>query len=211
MSWLDRLDDAERSAVGVARALLWIAVLGLAALVIAAIVTRKPGGNTQGEYFYFGAAVVLAFGWIIHQFARLRARVRRAERRRGAGDGRAGLASWSSRTSGAVPLEGGAGFAKSRVFRFGNAPPSDADAQFTVGRSFNVPLASLPADALPDDTTLDMITDALERGDRLEDACESVEPAYRHWGMMERRAYRLLVEAKLEQRRRAADADPGSG
>lgn len=216
---LERLDSVERSLVGVSRTLLWLALLGVMALVVAAIVTREPGGNTQGEYYYFGVAILIVLGWIIGQLAKLRSRERRANaRRRNGGDGLAGLTVRYSRDSAAVPLEGGAGFVRSREFRFGSGPDVDPDLEgeaagaaggksFTFSRSFEVPLASLPPDAMPDDTTLDVIAAAIERGETLEHLCAAVQPAYRDWSTLARKAYRFLIEAKLEERSRRGGAE----
>ena len=205
---LEGLDSVERSVVGVSRVLLWVALLAVLALVVAAIVTRQPDGNTQGQYYYFGVAMLIVLGWVIAQLARLRSRERRAHARRGfERQGPPGLTARYSRDSGPLPLEGGAGFVRSREFRFGGGPDLDSEAasaggeRFTFGRGFEVPLASLPADVVPDHATPDLIAAAIERGEGLEQLCEAGQPAYRGWSMLERKAYRFLIEAKLEERR----------
>jgi hypothetical protein len=206
--------------------LLWVLLLGLITLVVGAIVTREPGGNTQGEYYYFGLAALLAAGWILNQFGKLRARERRTrERRTPQGGGPVVPRIRRPHDSGPVPLEGGGGFVRSKGLTFewgaravagadggeGLDPPvpaSTGEKRLTFGHGFEVPLASLPSDAAPDDATLDVIAAALERGETLEHLCEAAQPAYRGWSMWERRAYRFLIEAKLQERRpRGGGAD----
>ena len=205
---LERLDSVERSVVGVSRVLLRIALAGVLAVVAAVIVTRKPGGNTQGEYYYFGVAAVIVVGWILAQLGRLRSRERQAEaRRRFGGEGAPGPTMRYSHDT--HPLEGDAGFVRSMEFGFGSGPDADTDAEvprpagaksFTFSRGFEVPLASLPVNVMPDDATLDVIAAALERGESLELLCAAVQPAWADWNMLERQAYRFLLEAKLEER-----------
>lgn len=211
---LQQLDSVERSVVGVSRGLLWIALLGVLALVAAVIVTRKRGGTTQGEYFYFGVAIAVVLGWITTQFARLRSRVRPTGASRNLeGAGPTGQIARHVRDSGPVPLEGDTGFEWSREFRLDMGPGENTDVPqtpggmpFTFSHGFEFPLASLPADVVPDDATLDVIAAALERGERLEHLCAAVQPAYNEWDAMARQAYRFLIEAILEDRRRRGGA-----
>jgi hypothetical protein len=202
----DRLDSAERMLVVLSRVLLWLALVAIVALAVVFIGTRGPGGNTQGEYYYFGAAIVLAAGWILSQFGRLRARERRATRRT-SGVNLPRLAIESVEDSGPVALEDGQGFARTWEIRLGSdtsgSPevPPDTARTFTFGRGLNVPLATLSADVVPDEATLDTIARALAQGDELDHVCAEVQPAYRGWNRLERQAYRFLIESRLAQRR----------
>lgn len=207
--FVETLDSVERTLIRTLRVLLWVALLGVLALVAAAIMTRKPGGNTQGEYYYFGVATLLVLWLIVSRFSRLRAREQRAESRQL--PGRSILSGWSvESSSGTVPLseERGDAHVRSWQFRFGDPPAADASSDVgappglspSFSRSVNIPLASLPANVMPDEATLDAIAGALQLGESLDDVCARVQPAYRGWSAMQRRAYRFLVETRLQAR-----------
>ena len=68
---LDRLDSAERALVRFGRVVLWLALAGVVVGVVLAVAEGDPRGNTQGEYFYLGLAVLLVVGWIVRLLRRL--------------------------------------------------------------------------------------------------------------------------------------------
>jgi hypothetical protein len=203
----ETLDSTERLLIVLMRVLLWVALLGVMALVVIAIVTRRPGGNTQGEYYYFGAAAIIVVSLILSRFAKLRAREREmASRLHRGSDASPPWTVTSSTDSVPLPDERGHTRVRSWKFSFGHPPDAgesadDVATTFNLSRSFNIPLASLPADVVPDDATLDAAAAGLQRGESLDDVCASIEPSYRGWSGMQRQAYRFLIESSLGTRR----------
>ena len=82
--------------------------------------------------------------------------------------------------------------------------PEAADGlRFRLLRSFQVPLASLAGDVLPDDAAVSELEAELAGGAELDEACRRIQPAYAGWSPLEQRAYRLYAMALLSQRRGA--------
>jgi hypothetical protein len=189
-SFLRGLDAVDRVVVAFYRMLL--ALIVVAVLVAAGYVAvQKPfGAGNQGEYFYFGIAVLIALGWAVGQFTALGQRTSRR---------------WSAVTLGSSAQDG----AYTWQFQFG-APPSEANKkagggglQFGFSRDFTIPLASLPADIVPDEAALACLQREIERGVPIEEACTLIQPQFAEWSGLQRKAYCLLAKSLLDQRSQA--------
>lgn len=184
-SFLRGLDAVDRVLVVFYRMLL--ALIVIAVLVVAGYVAvQKPfGAGNQGEYFYFGIAVLVALGWAVGQFAFL-------ERR-------------SSRTWPAVTLDSSAqdGAYTWQLQLGGPTPKANENAggglQFGFSRDFTVPLTSLPAGIVPDEAALAFLKREIERGVSLEEASTVIQPQFAEWSGLQRKAYCLLVKSLLDQ------------
>jgi hypothetical protein len=179
------LDAVDRALVVFYRMLL--ALIVTAVLVVAGYVAvQKPfGAGNQGEYFYFGIAVLVALGWAVGQFAFL-------ERR-------------SSRTWPAVTVDSSAqDGAYTWQLQLGG-PTSKANEnaggglQFGFSRDFTFPLTSLPAGIVPDEAALAFLKREIERGVSLEEASTVIQPQFAEWSGLQRKAYCLLVNSLLDQ------------
>ncbi|MEX2142519.1 MAG: hypothetical protein WD894_24915 [Pirellulales bacterium] len=73
---LQGLDSVDRVLVAVYRVFLGLIVAAILAVVVLVIVWQPWGAGDQGEWFYFGIAVLLALGWVVGQFAMLNRRQR---------------------------------------------------------------------------------------------------------------------------------------
>jgi hypothetical protein len=188
---LVRLDGMQRLVVAFYRGLL---VLIMAAIIAAAgfVAILAPWGEGhQGEWFYFSIAVLLGLGWAVGQFIKLGRRHRKHQ----------------------APMElrsSGSGTPRVWEFRFGSEADAAADtAKASFSRSFGVPLASLSADVLPDESALDRLEAELAKGVELDDACRRVHPEYARWGRLQQKAYRMYVTARLADRG-LGERDPAS-
>jgi hypothetical protein len=188
--FLRGLDGFERVVVTFYRLLLGVIVAAVVAVVAFVIIRRPWGDGNQGEWFYFSIAVLLVLGWAIGQFVMLGRRQRRERP----------LASLHSSTEDGV---------RRWEFRFGravgesheNAGGGDGEFRFGLSKSFEVPLASLPAGMLPDEEALACLERELQRGVAIDEACTLVQPAFADWNEREREAYRLYVTKLLDERR----------
>ncbi|MEX2120441.1 MAG: hypothetical protein WD847_12670 [Pirellulales bacterium] len=188
--FLRGLDGFERIVVTFYRLLLGVIVAAVVAVVAFVIIRRPWGDGNQGEWFYFSIAVLLVLGWAVGQFVMLGRRQRREPP----------LASLRSSTEDGV---------RRWEFRFGRGAgeshqepiASDDDVQFGFSKSFEVPLASLPAGMLPDEEALACLEREFQRGVPIDDACGLVQPAFADWNEREREAYRLYVTKLLDERR----------
>ena len=184
-SFLRGLDAVDRVVVVFYRVLL--ALIVVAILVVAGYVAvQKPfGAGNQGEYFYFGMAVLLALGWAVGQFAFLERRRRRT---------------WPAVTLGSSVQDG----AYTWQLQLGGptlkANENAGDGlQFGFSRDFIVPLTSLPAGIVPDEAALALLKREIERGVPLEEASTLVQPKFAEWSGLQRKAYCLLVNSLLNQ------------
>jgi hypothetical protein len=136
--FLGVLDGVERLLVFIYRLLL--ALIIAAVLVITAIVViKKPwGAGNQGEWFYFGLGVLLVLAVTVSKFIAL-------GRRRAGPDFPIQFLSTQQEAGRIFELRIGSG----DVAHDAGAAP--ASGQFSLSRSFEVPLASLPAAVLPDE------------------------------------------------------------
>jgi len=73
---LQTLDSVDRVLVAFYRVFLGLIVAAILAVVGLVIVWQPWGAGNQGEWFYFGIAVLLALGWVVGQFAMLHRRQR---------------------------------------------------------------------------------------------------------------------------------------
>ncbi|MEX2560241.1 MAG: hypothetical protein WD403_10025, partial [Pirellulales bacterium] len=193
--FLRGLDGVERVVAGFYRLLLGAIVAAVVAVVVFVTIRRPWGNGNQGEWFYFSIAVLLVLGWAVGQFVMLGRRQRRERP----------LASLHSSTEDGV---------RRWEFRFGraagesheNAGGADGEFRFGFSKSFEVPLASLPAGMLPDEESLACLERELQRGIEIEEACTLVQPAFADWNEREREAYRLYVTKLLDERRLSGSA-----
>jgi len=73
---LQSLGSVDRVLVAVYRIFLALILAAILAVVVLVIVWRPWGAGNQGEWFYFGIAVLLALAWVVGQFAKLNRRQR---------------------------------------------------------------------------------------------------------------------------------------
>ncbi|MEX2142126.1 MAG: hypothetical protein WD894_22860 [Pirellulales bacterium] len=73
---LERLGAVDRVLVAFYRMFLALILSAILVVVLLVIVWRPWGAGNQGEWFYFGIAVLLALGWVAGQFAKLHRRER---------------------------------------------------------------------------------------------------------------------------------------
>ncbi len=185
-SFVRGLDVLARALVVFYRMLLALIVIAVLAIAGYVAVQKPFGAGNQGEYFYFGIAVLVALGWAVGQFAFLQRRS-------------------SSRTWPAVALGSSAQDGAYTWHLPLGGPTSKANEnaggglQFGFSRDFTVPLASLPAGMVPDEAALAFLKRELERGVSLEEASTVVQPQFAEWSGVQRKAYCLLVNSLLDQ------------
>jgi hypothetical protein len=182
------LDSVERVLVAVGRlflGLLIVAILGGTAFVI---VRRPWGAGNQGEWFYFGIAVLLALGWAVGQYMALGRRQRRGE--------------WPVSVRVKQEADG-----QSWELKFGSARDTDGESGAADGlhvdlsRNLHLAVGSRARDVLPDEAALTRLQAELATGADLDEACRSIQPAYVDWNVLARWAYRKYVANALGQRR----------
>ncbi len=168
--------------------LIIVAVVVVAGLVIA----YKPwGAGHQGEWFYFGGAVLLALGWACSQLWAADKRLQREF-------------PTVTLASSEEPVEGG--LQRTWRLQIGGNPASDASAstdqglQFNFSKKIEFPTGTTPADLVPNEESLNILERELARGSSLEEACRLVQPAFEQWTTWQRKAYATLVNGLLEQR-----------
>ncbi|MGH9509648.1 MAG: hypothetical protein ACRD2M_06915 [Terriglobales bacterium] len=83
---------------------------------------------------------------------------------------------------------------------FGSQPAESAE---THSASFTIPLAggSIAATELPDEAALSMAEALMNEGFDLDRACRYVNPQYGTWNPLQRRAYALYLQGKLDERK----------
>jgi hypothetical protein len=186
--FVSKLDAIERVLVTAGRMFLGLLIAAIIAGAAFIIVKRPWGAGNQGEWFYFGVAVLLVLGWCIGQYTSLGAR--RCRDHRG-----------SPVTLRSEAVDGG----QQWTFQFGSPaavsdPFNERDSrQVRFSHSFQVPLATLAKEVLPDERALSLLRDELARGASLDEACRSVQPDYEAWSGLQRRAYQLCVNTMLAQ------------
>jgi hypothetical protein len=180
------LQSVEQALTTFFRLLLGLIIVGVFVVVAAVIVCRPWGAGNQGEWFYFSIGVLMVLGWAIGQFIAL---------------GRRQRDRWPAVTlSSSISNDGQAWH-----LQFGeNAPGAQANPdnfQIELARNLVLPLGSVPAATLPNEEVLRRVEMELNRGVPIEEACQFVEPAYRHWSALQQKAYRLYVTTVMDQRR----------
>jgi hypothetical protein len=189
-SFLRGLDAVDRVVVAFYQMLLALIVVAILA-VAGYVAVKKPfGAGNQGEYFYFGMAVLIALVWAIGQFVAL---------------GRRKSRTWPAVALAPSAQRGGYTW----QFQFG-APSSDANQvagggglKFGFSRDFLVPLTSLPAGVVPDEAALAILRREIERGVPFEEVCALVQPQFAGWSGLQRKAYCLLAKSLLDQPRQS--------
>jgi hypothetical protein len=189
-AFLNGLNRIEQVLVSVGRLFIGLLIAAILAGAVFVFVKRPWGAGNQGEWFYFGVAVLLALGWCVGQFTSLGARRRRRD-----GDG-------SMFVLNSEVVEGGQRW----TFQFGSpaansepTPEGGNDGLLNFSQGFQVPLATLARDVLPDEHSLARLREELALGTSLDQACRSVQPAYGTWNGLQRRAFQLCVTSLLEQ------------
>ncbi len=189
---LNTLDTAESFMLTVYRAILVLLAVALVAVVAFVVVKRPWGAGNQGEWFYFGVAVLFATCWLVAQFIGVRRRRRRA--------------------SGALLRSAGEGGNRSWTFRFGSPPPAGdelnpdrGERTLQFSRQFSmplgtIPLASITLDKLPDEDALSRIAALVSSGCELAEAVRHNHPGFKDLGDLEQEAVLLYVRHKLEGR-----------
>ena len=188
---LDTLDQVEGVLVRTGR--LFMLLIIAAVLAFAAFVfVRKPwGAGHQGEGFYFAAGVLLVLGWAVNQFLALGRRQSRHN---------LGTVFHSSTHDDGHTWE-------LRLGTTADANQSETPAgegfRFSFSKSFEIPLATVAREMLPDEDSLRRLESELADGATLERACRSVQPAFEQWSSLQQRAYTGFVARLLEERRAA--------
>ena len=192
---LKLLDEIERIVV-LAGQLLMLVIIAAVLVFTGWVIVRRPwGAGNQGEWFYFTVAVLLVLGWAVGQFLSLGRRLNRHDQffafdssnqsdQQGAPTWRLQLSSGSEAAS-----ESTAGRGEGLAFSF--------------SRSFELPLASLLREMMPDEEALCRLEAETAGGATIEEACRAVQPAFDGWSGMQQRAYRLLVTRLMEERQSA--------
>ncbi len=206
MSWtteqrqefVNKLDAVDRVVVTFYRLLLGLVLAAILAVVVLVIVRRPWGDGNQGEWFYFTVAVLLALGWVGGQYAMLRRRQYRAR----ANSPATFRANASTNPDGARVWEFRIGQPVAATDESPNT--DDPSTRFEFSRSFEIPLASLPAAVRPTSESLACFQAELNRGVPIDNACRLIEPAYAGWNALQQSAYRHLVTSLLDQDREPA-------
>lgn len=189
--FIDMLDGIERVVVTFYRLLLVLIILTVVGFTAFVIVRQPFGAGNQGEWFYFGVAVLMVLGWAMGQLFSTGQRQAMPN---------AVLSFFSNR------LPDGAHTWQLQL----GAPPTSDDhlnpppdgSRAIISEGLEIPLATVARELLPDDTAIATIENELDRGTSLEDACRYVQPHYDEWSSLQQRAFTLCVTRVLEQRAR---------
>ena len=73
---LRTLDGIDRVMSTFLKVFLGLIILAIVAVVVLVIMWEPWGAGSQGEWFYFSVAVLLALGWVMGQYEMLRRRQR---------------------------------------------------------------------------------------------------------------------------------------
>jgi hypothetical protein len=190
--FLGVLDGIERVLVVGGRLMLGLLIAAVLVGTAIVIIQKPFGAGNQGEWFYFGVAVLLVLGWAIGQFVAL------GRRKSSFGspfcvqsNQQDGVQTWALRL-GTGTADAGDGFGT-----------TEGSSQFGFSKTFEIPLATLMAEMLPNEETIRRVEAEIDRGVALEEACRLVQPHYDEWNRMQQRAYSVYVSRVLEQRANA--------
>lgn len=189
--FINVLDGFERVIVFCYRMMLVLIILAVVGFTAFVIVRQPFGAGNQGEWFYFGVAVLFVLGWAMGQLFISGQRQPLPN---------AVLSLFSNQST-----DG----ARTWQLQFGSLPTGaeqtnpPADSTLTlISQCLEIPLASVTREMLPDDAAIASIEYELERGTSLEDACRYVQPHYDEWNSLQQHALTLYVSRVLEQRAR---------
>jgi len=159
--FLGVLDDIERGVVRIYRIFLGFVIAAVVAVVGVVVVQRPWGAGNQGEWFYFGIVVLLVLGWACGQFIALGRRKTAAKFPiRFLSSKQDGSQSWELQL-GSRPVD-----------RDESSEPSAGSSLIEFSQSFDIPLAAVMHEMLPDEETIRAVEAEVDRGALLEEACQ---------------------------------------